>query len=201
MTDSRDGEFIELIDEGGGRCLDEFFVRGHVSQEDFDAVLRTWWDDYEGDDEPVPATDPIRHIWARWSREGSPDGDLPTVLRTYRESGPGRFKVTAAEDASVAGRHRAAERIEAEARAEVLRRWPQAMVTWASSSGDEGRASVTFRAPGVPGDVRWDMHDPGEVWVRLCDEDAWRAFERDCRKDDGRAPPAATAAPGRATVG
>lgn len=199
MRSDRTGEFIELIDEGGGRCLDDLFVRGHVTQEEFDASVRDWWNEYEGDDEPVPATEPIRHVWARWSREGDPDGDLATILRTYREAGRGRFKVTAAESSDLAERRKAVERVKAEAKAEVLRRWPEAHITCASSVGDEGRATVLFRVPGVPGDVRWDMDEPGEVWVRNCDQDAWLAFERG--RSGAGGPVAATPVSDRAAVG
>lgn len=72
---------------------DEEYVRGHVTPEDFAAAYDLHAS--EPTDPRMPAV-PVRHEYARWSAEATEDGP-GLVLRTYKEPGPGRFPITAAD--------------------------------------------------------------------------------------------------------
>jgi hypothetical protein len=65
MPGEAHGEFIALREAWGSLYDAEYVVRGHVSEEEFRRALADWWSDYRG--EAPPATEPSRHLWARWS--------------------------------------------------------------------------------------------------------------------------------------
>ena len=82
------GEYMSLIWEGGRP--DAYYVRGHVSRsEGIDTLIN------EGAiDEESEVGEAVRK-YGRWSMEGDMPEGCNCVLREYKESGRGRFKITA----------------------------------------------------------------------------------------------------------
>jgi hypothetical protein len=101
MARQVDGEYIPLLWEGKP---DAFFIKGHVSEHDALAeleeqeVLTTGYRDYKQPNLPWvwlrAELSHANHCYARWSMEPGPDGYNGQVLRDYKDSKPGRFKVT-----------------------------------------------------------------------------------------------------------
>lgn len=86
MTHS-EGEYIVLSWE---HTPDEYYVRGHVTPEIAEAVMLKHYNEL---DSLMPKHDNWKHVYARYSMESTWDGNSQ-VLRTYEESGRGRFKIT-----------------------------------------------------------------------------------------------------------
>jgi len=84
----KDGEYISLIWDG---CMpDAYYVKGWISFDEARNVIigEECLEDYGLEGKP------FRHAYARWSTQGdAPDG-CSVVLKEYKESGRGRFKVT-----------------------------------------------------------------------------------------------------------
>jgi len=165
------GEGIPL--DWGWDDADAWYVRGHVPADVAQAWARTC---AEEDGADPPSHYVVRHQWARWSCEATPDGP-GCVLRTYWSSGRGRFPITTAFDGAEWGRlaqlraRRAAETARAEeAMAEL---WPEATIE-----------AVYVQVEGLPTlvDLRfpWTRHGPVRVHadgshptVPRGDLDAW----------------------------
>ena len=81
-----DGEYIPLIWEEGG--ADAYFIKGHVLHSE---GIETLIGEGAIDDENEVGL--ANHCFARWSMEPREDGN-GHILKTYKESGRGRFKVT-----------------------------------------------------------------------------------------------------------
>lgn len=79
------GEYIFLYWEGGP---DAWFVRGHVSDEEFRSVILK--------EEDVSHYGTITHAYGRWSVDAGSESDL--TLCVYRYPGRGRFPLTGANE-------------------------------------------------------------------------------------------------------
>jgi hypothetical protein len=86
MKRHNDGDHIYLVWDG---TPDAYYIKGHVSHE---AGIGTLIDAGAIDDEKEVGQ--ANQMYGRWSMEGN-DHDLgKCVLRTYKEPGRGRFKIT-----------------------------------------------------------------------------------------------------------
>ncbi len=84
---NRNGEYIALVWDG---FPDAYYVRGHIALPEALAKVigENCLDDAVGIGEG-------KHVYARWSMQGDAPEGCTCVLREYKESGRGRFKVTA----------------------------------------------------------------------------------------------------------
>lgn len=182
----RHGQLVDLLDQG-----DEFYVYGHVTTQEFTDALAGWWEEayLEDDEAPPPAIEEPRHRWARWGFASSSDLDGQRELILYKEPGRGRFRISAARTVEYAAERQAVEARREWAKAEVLRRWPEAVIdhVWGGHVVKRGRAqllgedpgvSVSFHVPGVTGlrAVRWESEDPEHVHVIQAAVDAWNTY-------------------------
>jgi len=148
------GEGI-LLDWGWDDAT-EWHVRGHVA----DDVAEAWaLDAIEEDGADPPSHFVVRHQWARWSCEATPDGP-GRVLRTYWSSGRGRFPLTTAFDGDEWARlaqlraRRAAEIARAEETMAAL--WPEATIEAVYVQKEGLPTLVDLRFP-------WSRHGPDYV--------------------------------------
>lgn len=180
-----DGEYIPLREvsggEVGGEYTDEAYVRGHVDDETFRAVVtaeRLGYDeDYEYDYERSI------HGYARWEFAGQDgDGSPSRTLQWYPKPGRGCFKVTMAMQSSHV---REAERVrqqEAQDRAFLLARYVGVEIVKANGYGRH----YELRVPGLAHTITmaWQTSGPakGELhgWAHGDDVDAWDAFRQRC---------------------
>ncbi len=87
MKKYKDGDYIPLFWDCDRDC---YYVRGHINLlEALETVIG---------EECLDSEDGIgqgRHVYARWSMQGDAPEGCTCILREYKESGRGRFKVTA----------------------------------------------------------------------------------------------------------
>ena len=180
---------------GEGICLthdddvSEWHVRGHVSGD----VAEAWATECAIADDLAPSRYfVVRHQWARWSLEGTP---ASRVLRTYWDSGPGRFPITTAFDGDEWERLR---RIRVRRRAETARAreamaamWPEAEVETVHVQAEGLPTLASLRFPwSRHGTVRMRV-DGTHIVVPYGDLDAWEAYKEgpQQRPDSCRPPP------------
>jgi len=169
------GEGIPL--NWDGDVPDAWYVRGHVPADAVEAWASECADE---DDQPQPSHFVVRHQWARWSCEATPDGP-GRVLRTYWSSGRGRFPVTTAFDGDEWVRlaqlraRRAAEIVRAEET--MAARWPEATIEAVHVQKEGLPTLVDLRFP-------WSRHgtvrvhaDGSDPTVPHGDLAAWRKEE------------------------
>ena len=82
------GQYMPLIWDDGYGSADAYYIMGHVSYEDGIETLIG-----EGAIDTVNEVGQAVHKYGRWSMEPFCDGN-GHVLRTYKTSGRGRFKIT-----------------------------------------------------------------------------------------------------------
>ncbi len=81
-----DGEYMNLIWDGPP---DAYYIKGHMTHEQGIEILLG-----ECAIEDEKDVGQARQVYGRWSMQGDAPEGCSCVLRIYKESGRGRFKVT-----------------------------------------------------------------------------------------------------------